>query len=196
MKQLKFHPSVLLAVLFPLLGILSWGQTGLLWLSAALHELAHVGAYRLCGTTMESVQILPFGICAIPKDEYKISPENEVFCAAAGPFVNLLISVLILALPFPAKNETVRYLLYCNGALFLINVLPILPLDGGRILFFSLARKFDGARCEQVCYRCAILFLILLLFPVCAALLGNKNPSLALIWGYLTVYTFLRRGSV
>lgn len=196
MTRFKIHPTVFLAALFPIFGILTWEQTGLLWLSAALHETAHVGAYGLCGTKMEQIQILPFGICAVPKDEYKISPENEVFCAAMGPTVNLLIASLLLALPFSAENETVRYLLYCNAALFFINSLPILPLDGGRVLYFSLARKYDGARCERICYRCALLLLILLLFPVCATLFVDKNPSLALIWGYLTAYTALRRGSV
>ena len=150
MKQFKIHPTVFLAILFPCLGILTWGQTGLLWLSALLHELAHIVAYRICGTKMERVELLPFGICAIPKDPLKITPINEVFCSAAGPTVNLLITLVLLAFPFSVESEAVRYLLYCNGALFLINVLPILPLDGGRILYYALAIKRDAEICEKV----------------------------------------------
>lgn len=196
MTRVRIHPTVFLAALFPCLGILTWGQTGLLWLSAALHEGGHIFAYRICGTRMESIQLLPFGICAVPKDTLKITPTNEVFCAAAGPTVNLLISVLLLAFPFPAENETVRYLLYCNVALFLINILPILPLDGGRFLYYAFAGKYGAEVCERICYRCALIVLILLSFPVCVTLFLEKNPSLAMIWGYLAAYTVVRRGSI
>lgn len=196
MTRIRIHPTVILLIAFPLLNLLTWQQTGILWLCAALHEVGHIAAYRLCGTTMERIEILPFGICAIPKDPLRISPGNEVFCAAAGPMINLLITVLMLALPFAAENETVRYLLYCNGALFVINSLPILPLDGGRILYYALAGTLDAERCETVCRRCATILLSLMLFPVCATLFADKNPSLAMIWGYLAAYTVLRRGSI
>lgn len=196
MTRFKLHPTVILVALFPVFGILTWGQTGLLWLSAILHESAHIIAYRICGTKMQEITILPFGICAIPENPLKITPANEIFCAAAGPMVNLFLTVLLLACPFPAENETVRYLLYCNGALFFINILPILPLDGGRILYYALARKYDAQICEKICYRCALLLLLLLLYPVCATLFVEKNPSLAMIWGYLGGITLLRRGSI
>ncbi len=196
MTRIRIHPTVFLAALFPCLGILTWAQTGLLWGCAILHEVGHVAAYRICGTKMESITLLPFGICAVPKNPLQITPANEVFCAGAGPAVNLLITALLLALPFPAKSETVRYLLYCNGALLLINLLPVLPLDGGRILYYALGRNYDAEVCEKVCYRCALIVLALLLFPVCMTLFTEKNPSLAMIWGYLAAYTVLRRGSI
>ena len=126
----------------------------------------------------------------------EVIAENEVFCAAAGPIINLLVSVVLLALPFSADNETVLYLLYCNSALFCVNMLPILPLDGGRMVYFALAAKYDGGLCETVCRRMGWVCLILLLYPVIAALWIDYNPSLAMIWGYLAGYTCLRRGSI
>ncbi len=196
MRRIKIHPTILLTALFPCLGVLTWGQTGLLWLSALLHEAGHILAYKICETEMERIELLPFGICAIPKDSMKLTPGNEVFCAAAGPVLNLLLAMLLLAFPFSPENETVRYLLYCNVSLFLINILPILPLDGGRILYYAFATGHGAEVCERICYRCALILLILLLFPVCATLFVEKNPSLAMIWGYLTGYTVLRRGSI
>lgn len=196
MTRVRINPAVFLLILFPFFGLLTWGQTGILWLCAALHEAGHIIAYRICGTTMDTIHILPFGLCAIPKNQLKISPSNEVFCAAAGPAINLLLTVITLALPVSPESETVRYILYCNGALFLINILPILPLDGGRILYYTLAGRFDAEVCETVCRRCAIIVLTLLLFPVCVTVFADKNPSLAMIWGYLAGYTALRRGSI
>ena len=145
---------------------------------------------------MEQITLLPFGICAEPRNPISISQKNEIFCAAAGPILNLFLTVLLLALPIPSEIEAVRYLLYCNGALFLINILPVLPLDGGRILYYALGQKHDIEICETVCRRVGWITLILLLYPVCASLFADKNPSLAMIWGYLAVYSLLRRGSI
>ena len=196
MRKIRLHPSLLLAAVFPCLGLLTWGQTALLWASATLHETGHVVAYRICKTRMKQITVLPFGICAVPENPLQTSPKNEVFCAAAGPIINLLVSVVLLALPFSADNETVLYLLYCNSALFCVNMLPILPLDGGRMVYFALAAKYDGGFCETVCRRMGWICLILLLYPVIAALWIDYNPSLAIIWGYLAGYTCLRRGSI
>ena len=194
--KIRVHPASAVIPLFPFLGILTWGQTGLLWLCAVLHELAHVAAYRLCGISMESVTLLPFGLCAVPKDSLRISPKQEILCAAAGPLVNLLTVSLLLALPLPAESETVRYLLYCNAALCLVNLLPILPLDGGRILYYSLAVKWDASVCEAVCRRSGAVLISLLLAPSVAALIADKNPSFVMILGYLALYTAIRRGSI
>ncbi len=194
--KFKFHPTAVLVALFPLLGLLTWGQTALLWGCAALHECGHILAYCLWGKGMESVTLLPFGLAALPKNPLSIPPKTEVLCSAAGPFLNLMGAVLLLALPLSPENETVRYLLYCNITLFVLNILPILPLDGGRMLYFSLAGRFDGAVCETVCRRVALVLLILLLFPVCLTLFAHKNPSLAMVWGYLAGYTFFRRGGL
>ena len=195
MTTLKFHPTTLLILLLPCFGILSLREIGILWISAALHEAGHMVAYRICGSGFESIHILPFGLCALPKDPQKVSPNSEIFCAAAGPTVNLLICAVLLALPI-GPSETVLYLLYCNGALFTINILPILPLDGGRILYFALAQRFDLQICETVCRRSAWILLCLMLYPLCISLFGDKNPSIAMIWGYLVLHNLLRRGSI
>lgn len=193
MTKIKIHPSSVLLLLLPCFGVLSWLETALLWGCAALHELGHVIAYRICGCGMESITVLPFGICAIPKDAMKVPPREEVFCAAAGPAVNLLLSALMLALP---ASETTAYLLYCNATLLIGNLFPVLPLDGGRMVYYALARSRDAITCETVCLRCAVIVLSLLLYPACAELITGKNPSFLLIWVYLAIFTALRRGSI
>lgn len=196
MKKIRIHPTLILLLALPLLHLLSFQQTVLLWLSAALHETGHILAYKICGITMKTIVILPFGICATPCETLKLSPKNEAFCAAAGPVVNLFASVLLLALPVSGKNETILYFLYCNLALLAVNLLPILPLDGGRMVYYTLAMKHDCLVCETVSKRLSLIVLCLLLFPTLAALLIDKNPSLAMIWGYLLIYTVIKKGSV
>lgn len=196
MTQFKFHISTLLLLLFPLLNLMTWSQTAVLWLSAALHEFGHIFAFTACGAPPERVEVFPFGICALPGDTLKLTPKQEIFCAAAGPTVNLLIAAATAALPFSLSNETARYTLYCNLSLMILNLLPILPLDGGRILYYTLAKKQDAPFCEQVCRQSARILLAVMLYPVCKTCIFGKNFSLALIWIYLLIYSVIRKGAI
>ena len=87
--MIRIHPAVLLALLFPLCGLLSPLQLAILWGAAILHETGHVLAYRSFGHSMESVMLIPIGLAAIPRDSWKIPPMHEILCAAAGPLCNL-----------------------------------------------------------------------------------------------------------
>ncbi|MBQ1272663.1 MAG: site-2 protease family protein [Clostridia bacterium] len=194
--MIRIHPAVLITVLLPLCGLLSPLQLAILWSAAILHESAHLIAYRRLGHAMESVTLIPVGLVAIPRDSWKIPPLHEILCAAAGPLCNLGLCLLLLASPLPADSEEVRYMLYCNLALGITNLLPILPLDGGRILYYGMALRFDPQICETVCRRTALMLLIPLFYPVAEGLLLDRNPSFALIWGYLLIYTFAKRGSI
>lgn len=196
MKRIRIHPTCVLVFFLPVFGILSLPQTLILWGLAALHESAHILAYRICGCSTHSVTVLPFGLCAIPQNTLSVSPQNEIFCAATGPVVNLFLALVVLALPIPPGSEIATYALYCNLALFVLNLLPILPLDGGRILYYSVSLKYDAPVCETVCRRVATVLLILMLYPVFASIFTDHNPSLAIVWGYLTVYTLFQRGSI
>lgn len=196
MIHVRIHPSTLLLFALPLCGLLSPAQTAILWLSALLHEAGHIIAYRLCGGKFSTVTVLPFGISAQPKEPWKTSAKTEIICAAWGPAINFILCAFLFAIPFFWATSHLFYALYCNLCLLVINLLPILPLDGGRMLFYALARKFDLSICETVCRRVGWIFLCLLLYPVCYTLFVDKNPSLAIIWGYLTLYNYIQRGSI
>lgn len=196
MTRFYIHPTAFLLPAIPFFGILTWWQTLLLWSSAALHETGHLLALRICRCPVESITLLPFGLCAIPAENRTISPKDEIFCAASGPAVNLLLSALLLALPLSPQWEAARYALYCNLALFAVNTLPILPLDGGRVLFFSILLRKDPAVSESVCKTVAIILLALLLIPAAFSFWNDRNPSFPLIWTYLTWNTWIRRGSI
>jgi Zn-dependent protease len=115
-------------------------------------------------------------------------PKADMFwVAAAGPFANLLMALgwaglMRLAMQLPENDYTIPMLrmadagLQINGVLMLLNLLPIPPLDGGRIavslLPHGLAWKF--ARLEP--YGFPIL-LVLLFTGILGAILG---PLLAL----------------
>lgn len=194
--RIRIHVSAFLVLLVPAFGILTPMQTLLLWCCAALHEIGHAGAYALCKAPLKTVTVWPFGLHATLTDTLRISPKNEMLCALAGPAVNLALMLILLVLPLPPQNADVRYALYCNLSLFVINLLPVLPLDGGRAVYYAAACKHDAAFCERISLACARAVCAFLAVPAIAAMAQDRNPSLLLIWGYLVFYTWTQRGSI
>ncbi|HOV78858.1 MAG TPA: M50 family metallopeptidase [Bacillota bacterium] len=119
-----------------------------------LHEMAHVAAARRFGIHVSDVELLPFGGVSRISGEVVLDPSREVLVAAAGPAVNLLLAGLATAL----ENYGVRFgnpglfFLQCNLMMAAFNLLPALPLDGGRIFRSYLARRVGFKRAT---YRAA-----------------------------------------
>ena len=116
---------------------------GLVFLSILLHELGHCFAARSQGGHAEEVLLWPLGGLAFVSAPY--TPRAQLVVAAGGPLVTLLIAlVAFLVLPLIGRlsPELVhsRYfqqahfvLVYVNLFLLIFNLIPLYPLDGGRI---------------------------------------------------------------
>ena len=129
--------AILVWLLLPLL-FQSEGIFLLLTLMCSiLHELFHLAAFHCCGAKAQEITIFPFGISVQRSALLEISGKQEIFCALAGPLCNFFLAGG--AWLFPTATEPLRsFLLYCNLSLAIINLLPVLPLDGGRIFYFIL----------------------------------------------------------
>ena len=106
--------------------------------SLLLHELGHALVARREGMEIEGITLWLFGGVAKFKGEFP-GAGAEFRIAIAGPAVSLAIGVLFLLaasvsdLP-EAVDGVATYLGYINLVLLVFNLLPALPLDGGRVL--------------------------------------------------------------
>ena len=126
------------------------GLVGIAFVCVVMHEYGHALAARYLGISTRDIMITPIGGLArlerMPRD-----PKQELFVTFAGPFVNfvlaLVVAIVVLSLGmnlFPADNATIQeqYLplvMWLNSALFVFNLVPAFPMDGGRILRSLLA---------------------------------------------------------
>ena len=105
-------------------------------LACIAHELGHYCMIALLGGTIESVRLTVAGA------EIRLGSEmsylREIACASAGPFLNLVLSMLCGRL----RGEWWLIFAGINLSLAIFNLLPIGGLDGGRIMRCVFAQLF------------------------------------------------------
>ncbi len=98
--------------------------------AAGVHELCHIAVLYLVGGQMYRIQI---GIGGAGMDAEFPNEAGELLCAIAGPMGSLLL--FLLHYHFPR-------LAICAGVQGIFNLIPVYPLDGGRILHCCLGILF------------------------------------------------------
>jgi Zn-dependent protease/CBS domain-containing protein len=109
----------------------------LFFVSVLLHELGHALQARRERIEIEGITLWLFGGVATLKGAFK-SAGAELRIAVAGPVVSLVLGIVFVAIAVLSAAEAVEgvaaWLGYVNLALLVFNLVPAVPLDGGRIL--------------------------------------------------------------
>lgn len=114
----------------------------LIMLFALIHELGHLLAGLLLKLKPEKIEIIPVGVSIAFKlktDDFnsKIGKSNlleikKILIAIAGPLINIIIIWVTLKLHINIIEKI--SIIYANILIVMFNLLPIYPLDGGRII--------------------------------------------------------------
>jgi Zn-dependent protease len=152
-----------------------------------IHELSHSLVARRFGREPKSITLLPIGgVAAI--DMMPTRPSQEIMISIVGPATNIVIAILLallgglkLAAAIEKSNLTVSQsfltnLIAANIVLAVFNLIPALPMDGGRVFRSILALKFGFLRATL--WAVAVVKLIAVFFIVYGYF---KNPWLILI---------------
>jgi stage IV sporulation protein FB len=134
---------LLLLLLYGLLGLMPQVMT--VFAVCFIHELAHVLVAKGYGFRVKEIELLPFGGVARIEDLdlAAFDPEVELNIALAGPLQNIFMAGIGLVLRhfLVWQEDLAAFFIYCNLGMALLNLLPLLPLDGGRIYRAYLARR-------------------------------------------------------
>lgn len=102
--------------------------------AAAVHELGHWITLRRMGAAVTGFRLSVLG-AVLETDSRRLSYGAELAAVLAGPAANLLAALVLTAL-VPGRWSAV---VGANLLLCLFNLLPILPLDGGRALYLLVS---------------------------------------------------------
>lgn len=166
----RLHVSMLLLPLLTynwlqvdgIAGFFTWvGLVILLFGSVLLHEIGHALTARRFGIHTKDIILTPIGgmarILRMPSN-----PKQEIAIAIAGPLVSLAIAaagfaagIVIMILPVvpPSIITGIGILMYINLMLGLFNLVPALPMDGGRVLRGFLALRYDFLKATIIAAR-------------------------------------------
>jgi stage IV sporulation protein FB len=193
--SIRVHPTFLLVLLaYGALGLIT--QALLIFALVIGHELAHLLTAKAYGFRVDGLEIFPFGGAAYCDDLFEGRKIEESIMALAGPGFNLILLFAAQALRWlgywtgPSGEDFVRI----NFWLAAFNLLPVLPLDGGRVARALFSDAFGFVRTTKVFARLGQAFGIFLAI-LGLTLLGKEKSIESFITLIILAVFFLLSGN-
>lgn len=148
----------------------------LLGLAAAVHESGHLLALLAFGSRARELRFRLSGM-EIRYSQDRLTYGKEAAVALAGPGINLLFAAALAPLALRAGSTLLFLWIGCHAALAAFNLIPALPLDGGRALnsFLCVFWPQAGPQIIEAFGKAAGIVLLALGLYV---LLRFRNPTL------------------
>ncbi len=128
--------------------LFDWRFAVIIVITLMFHEFGHMQAMKKMGMKVKGMYLIPFvGGAAVTTDRIKTRWEN-VFISMMGPVYGLIMTVVFFCVYLVTDSSLAAGLASFSALLNLINLLPIVPLDGGQVvksIAFSLHSKIGLA---------------------------------------------------
>lgn len=113
--------------------------------SIILHEAAHALTALCMGKAPAEIVITPFGCMMRLEEDNMPMASQQVLILMAGPGATLMLMALSVKAVMNGgmEAELARMLFLSNAGILSVNLLPALPLDGGRVLALFLRRVWS-----------------------------------------------------
>ena len=165
---------------------------------ALLHELAHIVTGIVLGLKPRTLQITPFGFSVYfeeyKRDGKKILTRQKNIITLAGPLFNLLLAIIAICVNFDyiftISRET---FIYANILLSAFNLLPIYPLDGGRIVKNIIGNKENISQTRKITLPEQISYVTLIALTAVSSILILYVQNIAILFIILCLWIMMIR---
>ncbi|BDG46312.1 M50 family metallopeptidase [Parageobacillus sp. KH3-4] len=126
-------------------------QLFLLFFIVLIHELGHAVAAAFFSWRVKRILLLPFGGVAEVEEHGNRPFREELIVTLAGPAQHLWLMAIALFLwkMGMMTSEGWNLFIHYNTAILVINLLPIWPLDGGKLMFLFFTYYFPFSEAHQ-----------------------------------------------
>lgn len=129
------------------------------------------------GLKPKTLQIMPFGL-SITFETYEEENANlkKIIIASSGPIVNIIIATLMFVI-----NKNYLTIIYSNIIIAMFNLLPIYPLDGGRIIKLFLKKRYKKEKADEIIMKISNVTMIVI--TTLASIIVLLWQNIALVFG-------------
>lgn len=151
-----------------------------------VHEAAHMLAAVCIGLQVDKIVFYPYGVNLKLKNKFVHSMTDEMILYLSGPLVNCIFALISLFLYHIYRLPELQLFYAGNIMLFVSNMLPVYPLDGG-IILKKLLSHFLGSRAASVVMSIiSVIFIILLMaLGIYTVYVTEFNFSIMLLTAFL-----------
>lgn len=154
-------------------------------MAVIIHECGHLFAMLICKSPPDKIKISLFEIKITNSSRQLNTTHQNIFIIFFGPLVNFICFILFYLL-YLCNSEFLLPIAMANLCTGLFNMLPVMSLDGGQLMYVVLCRKFSEKSAERIINITAVIILFPLTVLGFMVLLNSKyNFSLLFVCAYL-----------
>lgn len=167
----------------------------ILMIFAMAHEIAHLITGIILGLKPKSISILPYGFKILFDVKVKdlntkigkgtILSIKKIIIALAGPMVNIIFIIIFWIFKYKIFGITYDYIVYANMLIAIFNLLPIYPLDGGRVIKEIIHIKYGTSKSYSMIIKITEIAISILSIITSILVLYYKNWLLIIVLLYL-----------
>lgn len=167
------------------------GQLLLTFIIVVLHETVHYLTARYFGFSGFDIEILPVGAVLKLKDLDEADPKEELIIALSAPVFNLLLAGIFYFAYKYINSESLWILFSSNLSLGIFNLIPALPLDGGRVMRGIIATRTLYKKANKIVVIISITIGTLLMFIYFCLFFSNRiNLNIGIIAVFIIVSAY------